>query len=237
MITTIWLSIIAVIPLIIWLVFFWLRDYKQKEPAFWIVLTILLGGVSAFLALYVQTGFHSLFPVLASKIYAIDLFGLSIVSILEEGFKFLVVFIVFKLNKDFDEPIDFMIYMIFSAIGFATIENLVAVLAPNTLIIEGIQISLMRMITADLLHIIASGMIGFFWALSFVKRRVIYLYTGIVTSMIYHTIYNLILTVSNYSYLLFNLLFIIVSAIIIISLFTKVSEFKINFKKLDYETR
>jgi len=178
-----------------------------------------------------------LFPALASKIYAVDLFGLSIVSILEEGFKFLVVFLVFKLNKDFDEPIDFMIYMIFSAIGFATIENLVAVLAPNTLIIEGIQISLMRMITADLLHIIASGMIGFFWALSFVKRRVIYLYTGIVTSMIYHTIYNLILTVSNYSYLLFNLLFIIVSAIIIISLFTKVSEFKINFKKLDYETR
>jgi len=52
--------------------------------------------------------------------------------------------------------------MVFSAIGFATIENLVAVFASNTMILEGIQISLMRMITADLLHIIASGMIGFF---------------------------------------------------------------------------
>jgi len=237
MITTILLSIIAVLPLVVWLIFFWLRDYQKKEPAFWIILTILLGGVSAFLALYTQTSFHSLFPVLAEKIYSIDIFSLSIVSILEEGFKFLVVFLIFKINKDFDEPIDFMIYMVFSAIGFATIENLVAVFASNTMILEGIQISLMRMITADLLHIIASGMIGFFWALSFAKRKVIYLHLGIIIAMVYHTIYNLMLTSLQMGNLAYNLLFIIVSAIIIISLFTKVFEFKINFKKLDYETR
>ena len=237
MIKQFFLSIIAVLPLFVWFVFFWLRDYKKKEPAFWIIITILLGGVAAFLALYTQTSFHFLFPIFAEKVYSIELLGLSIVSIVEELFKFLVVFIIFKINKDFDEPIDFMIYMIFAGIGFGVVENLVAILSPGTLIIQGIQIGLMRMITADLLHIIASGTIGFFWALSYAKRKVIFLHLGIILMIIYHTVYNAMLTMFESGFLITNLLFIIVSAIIIISLFVKVSEFKINFKKLEYETR
>lgn len=237
MIKQIFLSIIAVLPLIVWLIFFWLRDYKKKEPAFWIILTILLGGASAFLALYTQTTFQAFFPIIFEKIYSINIFGLSIVSILEEFFKFIVVFIIFKLNKDFDEPIDFMIYMIFSGIGFGVVENLMAVVTTNTLILEGIQISLLRMVTADLLHIISCGLIGFFWAMSYAKRKKVFLYMGLLIGMIYHTMYNLILTYFESGYLIINLLFIIVSAIIIISLFIKVSEFKINFKKLEYETR
>jgi len=46
-----------------------------------------------------------------------------IAPILEEGFKFFVVYYFFFKDKEFDEPMDGIIYTVSVALGFASIEN------------------------------------------------------------------------------------------------------------------
>jgi RsiW-degrading membrane proteinase PrsW (M82 family) len=99
-------------------------------------------------------------------------------------------------SSDVDEPIDIMLFVIISALGFAAMENIMvlhnqsfqaALTASDVLITIG-----WRFVSATFLHALCSGVVGFFLAWSIYKGRRNYRYIalGLLTAIILHGIYN-----------------------------------------------
>ncbi|MGB9763651.1 MAG: PrsW family glutamic-type intramembrane protease, partial [Minisyncoccia bacterium] len=114
--------------------------------------------------------------------------------------KFLSATLILKKNKYFDEAIDAMIYLIVLALGFALVENILATsedLITNNGLLVAFQIAALRFVFADLIHALSSGLIGFFWALSLVKKKKAYLFWGLISGIILHFVFDLVIIKSG----------------------------------------
>ncbi len=85
---------------------------------------------------------------------------LPLFSLIEEVAKFLIVYLIVKKSRYFDEGVDAMIYMITAGLGFATVENILNLIGTDSII----ETFTLRSIGATLLHALASGILGFHWA-------------------------------------------------------------------------
>lgn len=180
--------ILGLIPALIWL-WFWLKEDVHPEPAKMVTLAFLGGMLSVLFVLPFQKIIYSYFG--QSEYISFTLWAL-----MEEISKFLFVYFIALKNKVVDEPVDDMIYLIISALGFVTFENALFLIEPisNGSIVDTIVNSNMRFIGASLLHIMASGTLGTFMAVSFyrpTKIKRIYIVLGILVATILHTAFNL----------------------------------------------
>ncbi len=114
--------------------------------------------------------------------------------IIEEHLKYAVVKRRILKDPVFDEPLDAMLYLIISALGFAAIENLLNILlAPGIVTLKfALSQAIARFLSATFLHTLASGMLGYFLALSLLhikKRRILFL-GGFILAVSFHSLYN-----------------------------------------------
>ena len=114
----------------------------------------------------------------------------------EEILKFLAFYFTAFRKKYLDEPIDAVIYLIATALGFAALENaffITCSLSSDTVIASLVMLDL-RFVGATLLHIVSSASIGIAIALSFYKQawiRRLYLFTGLLLAILLHSFFNL----------------------------------------------
>ena len=84
--------------------------------------------------------------------------------VIEEVLKFIFAYILVLRSKDDNEPIDPIIFMITTALGFAAIENMLFLIDPITS--NNLHLSIytgnLRFIGAMLLHTVSSATIGIF---------------------------------------------------------------------------
>ena len=148
-----------------------------------------------------------------NRIFTIELENLSFlffilghivaIGLVEELTKFIIVRQKVLNDKEFDEPLDAMLYMIITALGFAALENLLY-LSPFLLpswfpeeaklsLREAALVTGFRFVGATFLHALASGLIGYFLAYSmfFPKRKRLLLVIGIITASILHGLFNI----------------------------------------------
>ena len=124
-----------------------------------------------------------------------------------------------------DRPIDYPMYFIAVALGFAALENVLYLLHPIAVdgTIVGLLTGNLRFLGSTLLHLIASGMIGSALGLSFYTRqyRAIYLLCGLACAIVLHSTFNFfIMKGSGENFLsVFGLLWVV--AIISILIFEK----------------
>ncbi|GIW67232.1 MAG: hypothetical protein KatS3mg096_100 [Candidatus Parcubacteria bacterium] len=167
----------------IWIFYFYKKD-RHPEPKIWLFLAFLLGIISAFLAYYVE-GLLNPF-VSENKFLKFLLF-----SFIEEFFKFILIWFFIFPQKIFDEPIDAMIYMMFAAWGFAFLENFVLITKPSSLAIYSpVSILFLRFLGANLLHILASALIGYGYAFLIKTRRIFPFVFSFATGSFLHFFYN-----------------------------------------------
>ena len=188
--------IFALVPSVIWLLFF-LRKDAHPESNRMILIVFSLGILAALPAALVEMG---AFQILLDFIKSSILFSiLSIflgVALVEEVFKYLVVKEKVLSDPEFDEPVDSMLYMIIAALGFAVTENLLILSPisgpPQFQFFETLTISAFRFIGATVLHALCSGTLGYFMALSFLKtkERIKLLVFGFSLVIILHGLYN-----------------------------------------------
>lgn len=179
----------GILPALVWLTF-WLReDHKHPEPRNLVLRTFVLGMCAVFLVLPFQKMVNSFFP-------GMTLTAFLLWAVLEEVFKFGAAYFGGIRSVEDNEPIDPIIYMITAALGFAALENALFILGPlagqNTL--DSIITGNLRFIGASLLHVVSSSIIGITFAFSFYKsrkRRVLFVLTGFVAAIAFHTIFNL----------------------------------------------
>jgi len=163
----------------LWIFYFYKKD-KHPEPVFWLIIAFLLGIYSALISYYFQKSFA---PFLIENWLRYLIFAL-----IEEFLKFFVVWLFIFPQKVFDEPIDAMIYMMFSALGFAFSENLVLSLGPTT---NNVVLTLFfRFFGANLLHILASSLIGYGYAFFVKTRRIFPFALSFLSGITLHFLYN-----------------------------------------------
>lgn len=174
--------LLGMFPAVFWLIFFLFEDRKDPEPRSLIAGIFLAGSLSALTAAVLQLLIqNSVFPLLF--IQELSIAYLLVFAFIEELVKFFAAYIVIYNNRSFDEPVDGMIYMITSAMGFAALENIVFLMSPN-----GTQFETMifRFVGATLLHALASGLVGYYW----VKRKSI---VGLLIGTLLHLTFNVLI--------------------------------------------
>lgn len=217
----------GVLPALFWL-WFWLReDQKKPEPAGLIVRTFVAGMAVVPLALPLQK--------LALGLFA----GASLMLvwvIIEETLKYAVALMVILWHKAVDEPIDYIIYLITIALGFAALEN--ALFIWNPLVSGDLSGSIItgnfRFLGATLLHVLASGTIGVMLALTFYKRDSIKLIAGtfgLFIAIVLHTLFNLFIMDANGETILSIFLTVWLLVVLLFMVFEKVKQLEARHQK------
>lgn len=219
-----WALVGGIFPAILWLMF-WLReDKKNPEPRRLILLAFFAGMLSVIF-------------VLPFEMWAARYFKESIVltfliwAFFEETFKYIACRISVLKRREDDEPIDPMIYLITTALGFSALENAFFLFQPllTNDIIGSIITANLRFIGASLLHVVTSATIGIFISLSFYKnrhqRKVFFLW-GLFLAVILHASFNLFI-MNNEGTGIFAVFFFVWIAIVgILALFEKVKRIR-----------
>ena len=129
MIKTVLLIIAAVIPAIILMYYVWTKD-KSKEPPKMLITLFLLGIASCIPAMFIElavgSAINSIYPEgTLSNLFVTAYFG---VALIEEGCKFVLMYLYTRNHKEFNGLFDGMIYATFVSLGFAAFENIFYVL-------------------------------------------------------------------------------------------------------------
>lgn len=209
----------GIIPAILWLVF-WLReDRLQPEPRGLLILTFLAGAMSVFLIIPLEG------LVKASGVIGTE--RIFIYAAIEELVKFFVVYFIDFNSSYLDEPIDYAIYLITGALGFAAMENVIFLLSPELQsdISFVIETGIFRFLGASILHSVLAAILGIIIGFVFYKKKstkTLYIVLGLAVVMILHTIFNyfIIKYVAINTYLTLAILWVV--TIIIIGLFERV---------------
>jgi RsiW-degrading membrane proteinase PrsW (M82 family) len=181
--------LLGLIPALIWL-WFWIREDTHPEPAKMVALAFLGGMLSVLFVIPLQKFIYN-------NIQNHDFISFTLWATIEEVFKFALVYVIALRNKKVtDEPVDDIIYLIISALGFVTLENtlfLTNIIKDGNLLGTIINGNL-RFIGASLLHIMSSATIGICMGLSFYKtasRKRWYFVNGLIIAIVLHTAFNL----------------------------------------------
>ncbi len=194
---------LAFLPSLIWLWFF-LRFDKNPEPRSIIARVFLWGMLTGPIAFILESIFMGLIKYLTMSrgiILNWMLVGVVVVApLIEEILKYGAAKIGYwEFPAEFDEPIDFMIYLVTAGLGFAAIENvrylLTVVSQSNGLaggLINGIILLIGRFLTSTFLHALTASVIGFFVAISwkYQKQRLFLLLIGLISAISIHAVYN-----------------------------------------------
>ena len=208
----------GVLPAIFWL-WFWLReeDAEDTEPRGLIALAFILGALTVAIAIWLEKG---------SIAYVTDPTSQVIVwAAIEEFLKLVGVSLIIWGSSAVDQPIDYPMYFIAVALGFAALENMLYLLHP--LQVQGTVVGLLtgnlRFLGSTLLHLIASSMIGSALGLSFYLKeyRITYLFCGFVCAVALHSTFNFFIMEGSGENFLSVFGFLWVIAIINILIFEK----------------
>jgi protease PrsW len=199
---------LGLLPSVVWLIFFDLEEAERFQPIRDVLYAFLVGAVSTFVALLAQMALLRLMP--GWGISPHDTYGVSIFAFVEELVKFSAVFFLVSRRTSFSKPLDAMIYMITVALGFAAVENIASLINQGGLeaaitSAKSIEVVVLRFLGATLLHSVTAGIIGFHWAVGWVRGRLVWLHIliGILVAGLLHSVFNyLILTTGPASWAL-----------------------------------
>lgn len=208
----------GLIPALFWL-WFWLReDSAHPEPKALIASSFIAGMLIVALVLPLQE-------------YAMERFvGDNLIFvwvIIEEVLKYCAALIVVLWNRAVDEPIDAIIYMITIALGFSALENALFISNPLR---EGDYVTSFltgnfRFLGATLLHVLASGTVGVFMALSYYASRgvkVLVATIGLLVAIILHALFNFFIMDASGDTVLGVFMFVWMGIVVLFLIFEKV---------------
>ena len=134
--------------------------------------------------------------------------------------------VLFKTNFA-DEPIDWPIYMITGALGFAALENALFLIKPLSVgaTAVGLLTGQLRFLGSTLLHTVSSGIVGITMGISLHMggfSRKWHFLIGLILAIALHSVFNFFIMKNNGSDFLKVFAFLWVVTIIVMLLFEKV---------------
>jgi len=185
-------------PPLVWLTLWLQEDASHPEPRSAVIRTFIIGALMVLPAILLEA---ILQPYFASN----PLLIFSAWAIIEEGLKLCAVLLVYKyFMAPIDEPIDWLIYMITAALGFAALENTLFLIQPfsGDILMEGLVVSNLRFMGATVLHLVASATHGAALGLCFYlseKFKHRYYILGFTAAVLVHIAFNYFLVIGSQS--------------------------------------
>jgi len=218
---------LGLLPGFAWLLFY-LQEDTHPEPKKIVALVFAAGMISAGVALFLELAVNCAISnsLLDCRKAAGGLrltpFSLLVFAAIEEFVKFGAVWLTAAKTKYFDEPIDAMLYMAISALGFATVENLAALFGDQRqLFMNAIfETATFRFVGTTLLHTLTAAVLGYFWALeirNFKSGK--FLAYGLILAISLHVIFNYLILI--YSNLIYPIVFVAIAGFFVLSDFDK----------------
>jgi RsiW-degrading membrane proteinase PrsW (M82 family) len=222
----------GLVPALVWL-WFWLKeDDENPEPIGLLTLTFIVGMISVVVVIPLQ-------QIAQSFIYNQDTL-VVVWAFLEEFIKYAVVALIALKTSKADEPIDFVIYMVTGALGFAAFENALFLLEP--IYFKDAIVSLitgnLRFLGATLLHAVSSGIVGIALGLSFYKNwehkrgHVIF---GLLGATLLHSVFNFLIMGDGGENSLRVFAFLWIISVIISMMFERLRRLSYWHKQTSYE--
>ena len=215
------LLLLGLLPGFAWLTFY-LEEETHAEPKRLILFTFTAGIAFAFFTVILERWFNN--AASSAGISEFSILSLLGLALIEEVMKFAAADFAIAKTPEMRDPVDLMIYMIVAALGFATLENIGALAsasaAPSTLLASVFQTVSLRFVGATLLHSLASGTVGYYWALGIARKKVKrYLAAGFALAAILHAFFNyLILSYGNVAY---TVVFLVIVGFFVLNDFEK----------------
>ena len=163
--------LLAFLPALLWLFFYYHKDYKDPKPKAVLAQTFFMGALAAFpfLILKAFLAKFSGLPVFLTGASSVILF-----AVMEELAKLSAsIFVVMKNRLEFNQIIDGVVYAVTAALGFAFIEN--KIYFYEFLSQGGDQITtvfLFRSFGTMLAHTLFSAMAGLIWAYAYFSKQI-----------------------------------------------------------------
>jgi protease PrsW len=166
------------------------QDRHENEPSGLLWWAFLCGCASTIPAVVGQTFFKHLEN--PNSLFDTAIFAFGVVALTEELSKYVVLRQFIYPKKDFNEPIDGIVYGVMVGLGFATLENVLYVLNAGE---NGFSTALGRAFTAVPAHAAFGVLMGAYVGLAkFVpEKRVIYTFIGVGLAIFFHGAYDFFL--------------------------------------------
>ncbi|MFH0806688.1 MAG: PrsW family glutamic-type intramembrane protease [Candidatus Brennerbacteria bacterium] len=220
----------AFAPALVWLFFFLREDAVHPEPRALIAKVFAAGALASVPTFLVQSWFDGF---LKGEFVVLVI----LLAFIEELFKFGAAWLVVRRDKAFDEPLDAMIYMVAASLGFATVENIFITgsayplsASLGVLLVAGGALSTLtyRFLGATLLHVLASSLLGYAWAIGWAKGRPLrFVAVGLLVATVVHAAFNFLIYQFQYENLIIPTLFLVLAGFFVLADFEKVKKLRV----------
>jgi protease PrsW len=168
--------------------YFYLRDKYEPEPIVMVVRTFIFGLILALPVAFIEY-------ILTNENIANSKISSSFFSsgMLEEVFKWFILFFSAYLHDEFDEPFDGIVYGTSISLGFATAENIMYLFS------NGLEYSLTRALLPVSGHALFGVIMGFYISKAKFNAELKWgwMVLSILIPSLLHGVYNYILTLET----------------------------------------
>lgn len=184
---------LAMAPGLAIMIYIYWKDQFDREPRRLLIWAFFLGVLSVIPVFIIGNGFSAAGAGISkTEPWKTAFYAFIAVALTEEASKFFFVRRFLFTHKEFDEPFDGITYAVMVSMGFATLENILYVMQ------GGMQVALMRMVTAVPAHATFGVLMGYFMGLAKFKKNGFFLNSaGLLAAMVFHGAYDFFLMQEN----------------------------------------
>lgn len=186
------LTLAAIAPIVIIVLYIYLKDKYEKEPIRLLFYNFMLGAV---ISIIITTMIYVIFEIILPLPDHYSIFqqlvkAFIVVGLVEEFSKYIIVRYYAQPHKEFDEPFDGIVYAVMVSLGFAATENIAYVVQ------GGYEVALLRAFTAVPAHATFGIMMGYYMGKAkFSLRRQQLNLLGLFLATLFHGAYDFFLFV------------------------------------------
>lgn len=188
----------ALLPIAVLIFYICFKDKNNPEPAGQLIKAFFYGVLSTFLSLCLSVPFESLglYSMGSSTLPGCIRTAFFGAAIPEEAAKFVMLWLLLRRNKYFDEKMDGIVYAVCVSLGFAALENIMY-LAENSE--EFVSIGIVRALFAVPGHFCFGVLMGYYYSLAkfYPNNSISNWVLALVAPIIAHGVYDSILFVIN----------------------------------------
>jgi len=181
-------SMVAVLICLVWVNYFRRIDIFKKEPLWLLLCIFFFGAVTAVFALLLGDLIKGYYPFTCGESrWCLMMASIVRIGLVEEVVKFLPVLVILFVVRRVSEPFDLVVYGSFSALGFATLENMFYFSR------YGLEIAFFRFFFSTLMHLSMTSIICYAWAKArfiFKENSLIALLRGLLIAATIHGLFD-----------------------------------------------
>jgi protease PrsW len=189
---TFFLILIALTPGIGIAAYIYFMDKHEPEPVKLVLLSFFMGVLSLGLDLLFAIPLDKFFTINEQDLEAEAVHAFVVVAFTEEFFKFLFIRGILYRNKNFNEPLDGIVYSVMVGMGFATAENIIYAFT------DGGGAAILRMFSAIPAHALFAILMGYMLGKAKFthQRETLYGIGALAVATLFHGIYDYFLFIS-----------------------------------------